>query len=79
MIPLQDRENFIEEVVRTRCSIRSAAEKYNINFSTAKAIYHTYKLEGRIGKKEHRVVTRKIKKNLYRGRKLKKESTFSLL
>ena len=45
---------FISEVIKRSGTIKSAAEKYEINFSTAKAILHTYRKEGRIGRKSKR-------------------------
>lgn len=42
---------FIDEVLKQSGTIKSAAEKFDINFSTAKAILHTYRKEGRVGKK----------------------------
>lgn len=45
------KQKFIEEVLKRSGTIKSAAEKYDINFSTAKAILHVYRKEGRVGKK----------------------------
>ena len=45
---------FIDEVLKKSGTIKSAAEKFDINFSTAKAILHTYRKEGRVGRKVKR-------------------------
>jgi transposase len=40
--------------MRQNGTIKAAAEKFDINFSTAKAILHTYRKEGRVGRKIRR-------------------------
>ncbi|CAD8205687.1 unnamed protein product [Paramecium pentaurelia] len=52
------REGLIQQVTSTGCTIKSAAQKLGINFSTAKAIMQIFKKEGRSCKK----VIRKNKK-----------------
>ncbi|CAD8199348.1 unnamed protein product [Paramecium octaurelia] len=52
------REGLIKQIISTGCTIKSAAQKLGINFSTAKAIMQIFKKEGRSCKK----VIRKNKK-----------------
>lgn len=53
-IPDEVKNRFVEEVLRQHGTIKSAAEKFELNFSTAKAILHTYRKEGRVGRKIRR-------------------------
>jgi transposase len=60
------REALINQVTSTGCTIKSAAQKLGINFSTAKAIMQIFKKEGRSCKK---VIRKNRKRRTSLGKK----------
>ena len=61
VIPVNERIEFIKNVLMNKQSVKKAADSMNIKFSTAKTILKIFKNEGRVGKKKFR---RKIGKNM---------------
>jgi hypothetical protein len=47
----QIRMKLLEDVQKNGDTLKAAAERYNVNYSSAKSIFHTYRKEGRILKK----------------------------
>jgi len=53
------RMKLLEDVANKGDTLKAAAERYNVNYSSAKSIFHTYRKEGRILKKPAREKNRK--------------------
>jgi hypothetical protein len=53
------RMKLLEDVANNGDTLKAAAERYNVNYSSAKSIFHTYRKEGRILKKPAREKARR--------------------
>ena len=60
------RYQFLYQVINKELTVSKAADKYGINYTTAKNILNIYLKEGRVGKKKIRI---RKKKNLEKGAK----------
>jgi len=69
------RMKLLEDVEKNGDTLKAAAKRYNVNYSSAKSIFHTYRKEGRILKKPAR--ERYRRKPLLPPQSLTKASTFT--